>query len=150
MNSLTNALKSEIARVARKELKDELASLRKASSVHRSEIAALKRDLRTLRSQVRANERAVMSVPPIAMPETKRSPKFRFSAEALAVQRAKLDVTQAQMARLLGASALSVYKWESGKVHPRAAQLERIFAIRRLGKREAATLLANGESPGRS
>jgi hypothetical protein len=43
MSSLINSLKSEIARVARKELKDELLALRKASAAHRSEIAALKR-----------------------------------------------------------------------------------------------------------
>ena len=53
-----------------------------------------------------------------------------------------LWMTQAQMARLIGASALSVYKWESGKVQPRAAQLERILALRKLGKREAAARLA--------
>ena len=46
------------------------------------------------------------------------------------------------MAQLLEASALSVYKWESGKVQPRAAQLERILALRKLGKREAAARLA--------
>ena len=45
------------------------------------------------------------------------------------------------MAQLLGASALSVYKWESGKAHPRAAQLERIASIRQLGKREALARL---------
>lgn len=35
MNSLINSLKSEIARVARRELKDELLSLRKATTAHR-------------------------------------------------------------------------------------------------------------------
>lgn len=151
MNTFTNALRSEIARVARKEQKDELTALRKATSANRSEIAALKRELKTLRSQLTANERAIKLVAPSAMPkpEIKRVPKLGFSAKALAAQRAKIGLTQAQMARLLGASALSVYKWESGKVHPRAAQLERIFAIRRLGKREAATLLAKRESPDR-
>lgn len=151
MNPLTIALRSEIARVARKELKDELTALRKATFAHRSEIAAVKRELKTLRSQLTANERAIKSLAPSVMPkpEIRRDPKLRFSAKALATQRAKLGLTQAQMARLLGASSLSVYKWESGKVHPRAAQLERIFAIRRLGKREAATLLAKRESPGR-
>ena len=37
---------------------------------------------------------------------------------------------------------LSIYKWEAGKVYPRAAQLERIAAIRKLGKREAVVRLA--------
>ena len=144
MNSLTNALKSEIARVARKELKDELLSLRKATTSHRSEIAALKRELKTLRSQLKANEKVVKAVVPAPQDEPSNKPgrKVRFSAEAFSAQRAKLGISQAQMAQLLGASALSVYKWESGKVQPRAAQLERILSIRKLGKREAAARLA--------
>lgn len=41
VSSLINTLKSEIARVTRKEMTDELLALRKASTAHRSEIAAM-------------------------------------------------------------------------------------------------------------
>ncbi|HRN77437.1 helix-turn-helix transcriptional regulator [Ottowia sp.] len=145
MNSLTTALKSEIARVARKELKGELLALRKTATAHRSEIAALKREIRALQSQLKANRRTLDKLPASAPAPASDEPaerKLRFSAEAFAAQRARLGLTQVQMARLLGASALSVYKWETGKVHPRAAQLERIAAVRKLGKREVAARLA--------
>lgn len=143
MNSLTNALKSEIARVARKELKDELTSLRKATTGHRSEIAALKREVKTLRSQLKANEKVVKAVAPLKVEkEEERGRKLRFTAEGFAAQRAKLGISQAQMAQLLGVSGLSVYKWESGKVQPRAKQLQAIAGLRGLGKREAAARLA--------
>ncbi len=145
MNALTNALKSEIARVARKELKDELTSLRKVTTGHRSEIAALKRDLKTLRAQLKASQRGARPAATVAAtdPPANRGRKPGFSAEALAAQRAKLGLSQVEMAQLLGASALSVHKWESGKVQPRAAQLARIFAVRKLGKREAAARLTS-------
>lgn len=39
------------------------------------------------------------------------------------------------MAKLLGVSALSVYKWESGKTRPREKQIQAIAGIRTLGKR---------------
>lgn len=140
MNAFTQALKSEIARVARKELKDELSALRKAVTGHRSEIASLKREVKTLRSQLKAGaKRAQAAVSPA---EAAAGRRLRFSAQAFAAQRAKLGLSQAQLAQLLGVSTLSVYKWESGKVRPRAAQLERIASIRRLGKREAAARLA--------
>lgn len=143
MNSLTNTLKSEIARVARKELKDELLALRKTATAHRSEIAALKREIRALQSQLKANRRTLDKLPaPAPASDAPPERKLRFSAEAFAAQRARLGLTQVQMARLLGASTLSVYKWETGKVHPRAAQLERIAAVRKLGKREVAARLA--------
>ena len=46
-------------------------------------------------------------------------------------------MSQAQMARLLGISSLSLWKWESGQVTPRASMLERYFAAMSMGKREA-------------
>jgi len=143
MTSFNIALKSEIARVARKELKMELTALRKANASHRSEIAVLKRGLKSLRSQVSLNERAIRKVMPEVQPEPKKSSArpASFNAKAFAAKRAKLGLSQSEMAQLLEASALSVYKWESGKVQPRAAQLGRILAIQKMGKREATARL---------
>lgn len=138
MSTFANSLKAEIARIARKELKDELAALRKSSSLQRSEIAALKRDVKALSQQLRRQDRALTaSVRPVELVPTAPKTKKTFDATKLAEYRAHLGVTQAQMAKLLQASSLSVYKWESGKVQPRAAQLERIHAVLKLGKRAA-------------
>lgn len=71
---------------------------------------------------------------PIALPEA--------HSEALAAKRESLGITQKEMATLLDSSALSVWKWETGKATPRAAQLERIRAVLNLGKREALAKLA--------
>lgn len=143
MNALTNALKSEISRVARKELKGELSALKTAATAHRGEIAALKRELKALRSLLASNQKAVKSIGLSAV-ETEKSPspKARFSARGFGTLRTKLGISQAQMAQLLEVSALSVYKWESGKTRPRAAQLMRIQAVRKMGKREVNTRLA--------
>lgn len=153
MSTIANALKSEIARVARKELKDEIAAVRKLTTSHRSEIAALKREIKSLQSVVKglqkassrpvATPRAAQAAPPADKPQ--RQPAS-FNAEALATFRAELGLTQAQMAHLIGASALSVYKWESGKVTPRAAQQAQIATALKLGKRAVkARLEALGE-----
>ena len=143
MTTLINSLKSEITRLARKELKADLLSLRKATTAQRSEIAALKRELKELRALVRTNQKVLKSVQPEQPVEEAKSARApRFSAEAFAAQRTRLGLTQAQMAQLLGASTLSVYKWETGKVHPRAAQLARIAEVRKLGKREVVARLA--------
>lgn len=149
MTSLNNALKSEIARVSRREMKDELTALRKATALHRSEIAALKRDLKSLRSQLRSNERNLKKVTPAPVPDPIDRPmrKVDFNAEAFGAKRAKLGLSQLEMARLVEASALSVYKWESGKVQPRAAQLGRILAVQKLGKREAMARLNEPATP---
>ena len=67
--------------------------------------------------------------------------KIRFSAKSLIAQRRRLGLSAAAMARLLGVSALSVYKWESGNTRPRAKQIEAIAALRSMGKREVAQRL---------
>jgi DNA-binding transcriptional regulator YiaG len=47
------------------------------------------------------------------------------------------------MAAHLGTSALSVWKWESGQVTPRARFLPAILALRGQGKREVMKALAS-------
>lgn len=148
MSTIATALKQEIARVARKELKEEIAALRKLTTAHRSEIAALKREVKALQSAVRAVQK-VQARPAPAMPaldlsaasEPGRRRQAGFSADQLRAYREQMGFTQAQMATLIGASSLSVYKWESGKVQPRAAQQVQIAAALKLGKRAAKARL---------
>ena len=150
MTTLSTALKSEIARVARKELKDELLSLRKSAIAQRAEIAALKRDIKDLRTQLKASGKTLHKALPVPVPLTLvpvvSGRRGGFSAEKLAAHRAALGLTQAQMARLLSASPLSVYKWESGQVQPRAAQWASIQSVLGLRKRAAARRLAELEA----
>ena len=131
--------------MARKELREEISSLRKSSSTYRSEIAELKRKIKAMEAQLRAFGRMQKSAAP-KKPTADDPPTRRrtgtFDAAALLAQRKHLGITQGQMAQLLGASSLSVYKWESGQVTPRAAQLERILAVMKLGKRAALAQLS--------
>lgn len=145
MNTFSNAFRAEVIRMARKELKPELQDLRKTLANHRSEIAALKREVKALASLLKAAQRQVKTVATRAKAvqptSPKRSQKAPFQAEDLLEKRAALGLTQKDMAKLLGASALSVYKWESGQVQPRTAQLERIAEVLRTGKRKALAKL---------
>ncbi len=142
MTTFATSLKKEIGRIARKELRDGISALRKGSSTYRSEIADLKRKLKSLESQVEASNRAMPRVGPARKvladaPRAKPGRKVIFGATEFLALRQRLGFTRAQMAKLIGASALSIYKWESGQVTPRAAQLEKILAVRKIGKREA-------------
>jgi DNA-binding XRE family transcriptional regulator len=148
MTTFAAALKKEIARVARKELRDEISTLRKGSSTYRSEIAELKRKIKALESKVKALSRTSPSVtsktaskPGTTLTRVKPGRKVTFGAAEFSALRQRLGFTQAQMAQLVGASALSIYKWESGQVTPRAAQLEKIMSVRKIGKREAVARL---------
>ena len=156
MTTFADSLKKEIARVARKELREEISALRKTSLAHRSEIAALKKQLKAQQALVnrmnkgqgkgmaeraRIAERAVQE--PSAL-QTKAKPgrKVVFTAERLKAHRAKLGFTQEQMAKLLEVSSLSIWKWESGGASPRASRVPQILERLALGKRKAELLIA--------
>ncbi|MCG2593021.1 helix-turn-helix domain-containing protein [Ramlibacter sp. XY19] len=137
MPNLAAALKTEIARIARKELRGDLDALKKASTGYRREIATLKKRNADLE---RLLKRAAKAVPrgPVKPGDTgSEDRQLRFSPARLASQRKKLGLSAANFAKLIGVSGLSVYKWENGQTRPRRAQLEAIAAVRGIGKREA-------------
>jgi len=141
MPNIASLLKSEITRVARKELRAEVAGMKKALAASRSEIAALKRRAADLEKQLRALARASKKAAPSAAADV--PPKAtRFSAKGLAAQRKRLGLSANDCGRLLGASGQSVYNWEEGKAYPRAKHLAAIAALRALGKREVTARLA--------
>ena len=147
MPNIGNVLKSEISRVARKELRAETQQLKKTVAQYRSQIAELKRRMQGLeqlvKRQARGGTRAASRSPAADEGgEGGEGGSLRFSAKGLAAQRKRLGLSAAAMAQLLGVSALSVYKWESGKTRPRNKQLEAIAGLRRIGKREAMARLA--------
>lgn len=144
MPNLAQTLKQEIARIARKEVREDVTALRKTASTYRSEIAALKRSVKHLQVQLRATQRASDRRAPVQAHEDASSRpgrKATFNAERLKVKRQALGLSQAQMAALLGISTLSQWKWESGQVTPRASKLARYFEVMAMGKREAAKQL---------
>jgi DNA-binding transcriptional regulator YiaG len=141
MPNIGNVLKSEISRVARKELRGESQQLKKTVAQLRSQLVELKRRMQALEQLVKRQARGNRAAAAPAKEAASESASLRFSAKGFAAQRQRLGISAAAMAQLLGVSALSVYKWESGKTRPRAKQLEAIAGLRRLGKREAMARL---------
>ena len=140
MPNVASVLKSEISRVARKEVRGETVALKKAVSAYRTEIAALKRRANAVEQLLRrlANGHSKAS----ASPEVDQDPgKFRFSAKGLASQRQRLGLSAEQCGLLLGASSQSIYNWEQGKTRPLARHLPAIAAVRGMSKKEVATRL---------
>ena len=144
MPNIASLLKSEIARVARKEVRGETLHLKKAVSTYRSEIAALKRRAQALEQQLRRLDRRGAKAAPLANghDEDASGQPFRFSAKGLASHRKRLGLSAHDCGLLIGASGQSVYKWEEGEVRPRAKHMPAIAALRAMGKKEAAARLA--------
>ena len=110
MSTFANQLKSEIARIAKKENKAENAALKKASTQYRSEIAALKRRLVALESMVgKIGKQAAKAGAEVVTAEDDEK-SLRFRVAGFASLRKKLGVSANEMGALLGVSGQSVYK----------------------------------------
>ena len=140
MSNIATILKSEISRVARKEVRGETQVLKKAVTSYRSEIASLKRRVHELEQQVRRLGKGAAKVTSTSS-EDESATSLRFSATGLAKQRQRLGLSAQTFGALVGVSGLSVYKWEQGVARPRAKYLPAIAAVRTMGKREAAARL---------
>jgi DNA-binding transcriptional regulator YiaG len=142
MPNIASILKSEMARVARREVRGETLGLKKAVANYRAEIAALKRRTQALEQELRRLSKASAKIAPVAANEAS-SKKLRFGAKSLASQRRRLGLSAEDCGLLVGASGQAVYNWEQGKARPRTQYLPAITALRTMGKREAAARLAS-------
>jgi DNA-binding transcriptional regulator YiaG len=137
MADLAGALKEEIRRLARKEIKAETGSTRQAIAQYRREIAGLKRQLREQEKKItflEDQERKRLEEPEAAGEAVESA---RFSARSVKSQRTRLGLSAADYAKLVGVSPLTIYNWENGKSRPRKEQLAALVAVRGIGKREA-------------
>ena len=143
MPTFAEQLKSEIARIARKESRADSKQVKKASAQYRAEIAALKRRMVSLESSLARLLKQQASHKTQDSVKQKETVALRFRTAGFASLRKKLGLTAHEMAQLIGVSAQSVYHWEAGKSRPRASQLPAIAAVRKLSKKEAWEKLAS-------
>lgn len=144
MTNFAGILKSEIARVARKEARAQNSQLKKASSQHRTDVAMLKRRVLELEKLVKGMaKRGPKNLTPTDVDADDGPAVHRYSAKGFAAQRKRLGLSAAELGILLGVSNQSVYKWEEAKTRPRASHMPAIAALRRMSKPEAAEKLAS-------
>lgn len=141
MPNIASVLKSEITRIARKEIRAEIEGLKKSVSGYRTEIAALKRRAQSLEQALKQIQRSTPKPEPLPIEAPGKTQ--RFSAKGLASQRRRLGLSADAVGTLVGASGQSVYNWEAGKARPRASHLVAIAALRGLSKTQAAEILAS-------
>ncbi|HEV2970467.1 MAG TPA: helix-turn-helix domain-containing protein [Pirellulales bacterium] len=137
MVSFIAAFKEQIRRLARKEIRAQIAPTKRAAAQHRRDIARIKRQLMTClrrleKLETRQNRGAVSGEPAASA-----NPKNRFSARSVRAQRKRLKFSAAEYGRLVGVSGQTIYQWEQGKSRPRKSQFASLIALRSIGRREA-------------
>ena len=138
--SFTSVFRSEISRLARKEVRaivgPALKDLTKAKQTIREqkrEIASLQRSVKHLISLLTAQAEEAGN-PEIAE-EAQRGEKWR--KDSVRATRRRLKLTQSEFAAVLGVSLGSVNGWETGRTEPRDAMKREVLALRGLSPEEA-------------
>lgn len=135
MKGLVASLRSEIRRLAARELskalqpvrrmQKQLKALRQSARSHRYALAGLQRRLARMRELARAQSGA------------RGGRGAPMSAEAIAGMRRGLGMSRIQFARLVGVSPGSIFGWEKGRTLPRGRSLQRLREVRKMGVRSA-------------
>ncbi|RME71633.1 MAG: hypothetical protein D6776_09935 [Planctomycetota bacterium] len=145
MAELGKILKDEIRRLARREIRAETESQRKA-------VIALKREVRELRKHNEALTKEVAALrrhlPDEVVQKVDKTRKPRISARSIRAQRKRLGLSIEAYARLLGASPGSVVNWEQRKTRPAPSMREKLLEVRKLGRRDVKRILAELEAAG--
>ena len=159
MANLASALKEEISRLARKEVRQQTAGTAKTAAQCEREIAALKRQIEELQNKLSSlrtqdtpgsaiskqatNKKAATKnrTAKTASSSGEQSSRARFSAKGLKANRVRLGLSADSYGKLVGVSGLSIYNWEQAKARPRESSIAALMAIRGIGKREAAKRL---------
>jgi len=144
MPNIMSALKSEISRLAKKEAKQVIAPVKKASANYRGLIAGLRKQVDTLQGEVAALRRAAPKAEKVL--DAAQAPEGRFwiTGKGVKTLRKRMGLTQAQFGKLVGVSVPTIVNWEKveGKIDIRKkATMARLQEIKGKGKKEVVEIL---------
>lgn len=140
MSKIDQAIKSEIIRLTKKQLRATCLPLAREVRQLKRTVAELRRTvapLKVLGNEIEAQKAAEVAKLDASPDEVKGS---RISGRLIKSLRSKLGVTQGELAMLVGVTDGAVGFWEQG-TRPGDRSKAALVALRKLGKREVRKLL---------
>lgn len=144
MSNVMKELKAEITRLARKEIKQELAQVKKVNASQRGLIAALRKQVDAMQKELNGLKKAVPAPAKALVAKTEPEGRFWITGKGVRKLRKRLGLTQAVFGKLVEVSMPTVVNWEKaeGKIDIRKkATMARLQEIKGKGKKEVAEIL---------
>lgn len=141
--NVMSVLKAEISRLAKKEAKQVVSPVKKASASYRGLIASLRKQVASLQKEVAMLKRAAPKADKVLASKTEPEGRFWITGKGVKAMRKKTGLTQEKFGKLVGVSVPTVVNWEKakGKLNLRKATAGALQALRGKGKREVAEML---------
>jgi DNA-binding transcriptional regulator YiaG len=141
MGKVESTIKSEIVRLAKREVRSTFFPLRREVYSLRIKLSSLIKNFVTLDriAKETLQEQAKKKMELQASPEEVKI--SRLTPSRIRLLRNKLGISQRDLGILLGVSIGAVAMWEKGKFAPSAKKKAALIALRKLGKRDARKFL---------
>ena len=145
MGKVESTIKSEILRLAKKEVKAAFLPLRREMWAMRLKLSGLSKSFATLNRQAKELRRGGARPKLEASPEELKA--SRLTAEMIRNLRMKKGLSQRELGILTGATTGAVLSWEKGKFKPQRDKKAVLVALRKVTKRDVQQMLAEGNFP---
>jgi DNA-binding transcriptional regulator YiaG len=140
MGKLEFTIRSEIQRLAKREIRSTFIPLRREVRAMRLRLSSLSKNFSVLDRLAKEQMEKTPKKGLEASPEEVKA--SRLTPDRIRSLRNKLGISQRELGILTGASLGAVLSWEKGKFKPRAEKKAALVALRKLRKREVQRILA--------
>jgi len=143
MGKIEKIVKSEIMRLAKREVRAAFFPLRREVHRMRLNLSRLSKNFtlldRLAKERIRQDDSKKLKME-TNLEEAKAA---RFTPERIRLLRNKLGISQKGLSVLAGVSMGAVASWEKGKFHPKLEKKAALVAIRKLRKRDVKKILTS-------
>jgi len=141
MSNVHSAMKLEIIRLARREIKQQATPIVSSLKKLRAATATLKAELATLQ---KAKTVAPVEPTPVISDEDVKA--ARFSGALIKRLRTRHGLSRNEFGKLIGVTGFAVIAWETNECKPKADRRKALIALRKMGKRQVAKMLKEGQA----
>ena len=141
MAKLESIIKSEIQRLAKREVRSKFLPLRREVWGMKLKLSNLIKNFTVLDRLVKGLAKTKSTEPKLeATPEEVKA--SRLTPERIRGLRKKLGISQRELGLLVGATTGAVLSWEKGKFKPQGEKKAALVALRKIRKRDVRKMLA--------
>jgi DNA-binding transcriptional regulator YiaG len=147
MGKLEATIKSEIVRLAKREIHKALVPLGRDVRLLKSTVSQLRKTVLALERFTAQQQKELKKrkIPLEATPEEVK--KSRFSPRLIRSLRKSLGISQKELAVLSGVTVGAAHLWEKGKFKPKDEKKAVMVALRKLGRGGVRKLLKEKTTP---
>jgi DNA-binding transcriptional regulator YiaG len=140
MAKIEGVIKSEIQRLAKREIRSTFIPLRREVRAMRLKLSGLSRGIASLNRMAKGLRLGEAKPKLEATPEEVKA--SRLTPDRIRGLRKKLGISMRELGILTGSSLSAVLSWEKGKFKPRGEKKVALVALRKVRKRDLKKLLA--------